>query len=166
MSQFYKVIKADPLGEPYETHGKSIQTFWCQFEGVEKAVSMGKQVPNTPQIGGHVYGDLVYAKSQRGNEFWKFRGAKVPEGVQRPADSPAQAAAQQAVGANASGSVPGWFIPFGNMIEFIFKEMKGVEEPAKSNETVVADAAHEKLEAVGEPLDAETQAKIDEIFGV
>lgn len=163
MPQFYKVLKADPLGEPYTPNfegAKATQTFWCQLEGVDKDVSIGKQVPNTLTPGESIYGDLVYAKSQRGTEYWKFKSSKVPEGVQRPATTPAQATAQQAV---QGDGVPAWFVPYGNMIDYIYKEMKKMD--ADSPEP--APATPEKVEPLpgSEPLSEEEQTKLDDIFG-
>lgn len=128
MSQFYKILKADPLGEPYTPSfegAKATQTFWCQLEGVDKDVSIGKQVPNVVNPGEHVYGDLVYAKSQKGTEYWKFKSSKVPDGVQRPANTPAQATAQAAVGSDV---MPAWFTPVYNQINYIYKEMKKMDD--------------------------------------
>lgn len=159
MADFYKVLKADPLGDPWTPTvpgAKPIQNYWCQVEGIEQAVSIGRQVGNELRPGMHVYGDLVFAKSQKGTQYWKFKGQKVPDDVTRPADSPAQTVAQQAVG-DVSSAVPGWFQPYGNMIEYIYKEMKSV------------DATETKIEPIEvpelEPVDAETQATIDELFG-
>lgn len=161
MADFYKILKADPLGDPWTSHGKTNQTFWCQVEGQDRPVSISKQVPNTLVPGQHVYGDLVYAKSQKGTEYWKLKSAKVPEGVQRPADSPAQAVAQQAVG-DVSGQAPGWFTVYGNMIEYIYKEMKKMDiaedspsqpEPAKEVEVVAGE------------VDQETKETLNTIFG-
>ena len=179
MAEFYKILTASPLGEPYTPNmpnAKAIQSYWCQVEGQEKNVMIGKQVRDDGQPaltpGQHVYGNLMYAKSQKGNEYWKFKSEQVPEGVQRPADTPAQAQAQQATGGaqgyadnwaekNASNVVPAWFIPYGNMIEFIYKEMKQVDEP--QDELNLREV--EAIKVAGEPLDPETQATIDEIFG-
>lgn len=127
MSQFYKVLKADPLGEPYTPNfagAKPTQTYWCQVEGEELAVSIGKQVGNTLAPGQHVYGDLIKATSQKGTNYWKFKSQKVPEGVDRPASSPAQAVAQQAVGAPVGEGIPAWFLPFGNILIALEKDMQ------------------------------------------
>jgi len=161
MSQFYKVLKADQLGTPYESHGKQIQTFWCQLEGVDKDVSIGKQVPNTLTPGEQVYGDLMYAKSQRGTEYWKFKSAQVPEGVTRPASSPAQAVAQQATGrqVDMSATQPDWFQPWANMILDTYKMVKelhgGLEKGAAVKEPATPSV---------EPVDEETMAVVNEIF--
>ena len=119
MAEFYKILKADPLGEPYQAHGKSIQTYWCQFEGVDNAVSVGKQSGNVPQVGSHVYGDLMYAKSQKGTEYWKFKGSKVPDGVKRPTDDAAPAPI-------LGDDMPAWFAPVYNMVEYMYKEFKNM----------------------------------------
>lgn len=159
MGQFYKVLKADPLGDPWETHGKQMQSFWCQVEGQEKNVMVTKQVPNTVLVGSHLYGDLMLATSQKGNEYWKFKSAQVPEGVQRPADTPAQAAAQAATG-NVSQTMPGWMVPIANQIQYIHDQLKKQETAEPSPQDVMFDQPDEP-----EPVDPETQTKLDEIFG-
>lgn len=173
MADFYKILKADPLGDPWtpsQPGAKPIQNYWCQVEGQALAVSIGKQVGNTLTPGEHVYGDLVYAKSQKGTEYWKFKSQQVPEGVQRPASTPAQAQAQAATTPqtpNVGDAIPGWAIPMYNMVEFIYKEMKAMSdtpdhqptpEPAKE------EPAH--VEQIGSgPIDEETQKTLDNIFG-
>lgn len=162
MAQFYKILKADPLGEPWESHGKTNQTYWCQVEGEELAVSISKQVPNTLTPGQHQYGDLMKAKSQKGTDYWKFKGAQVPEGVQRPADSPAQAVAQEAVGDN----IPAWALPLYNMVEYIYKEMKKMDTSADEEPEVEAKQEVKGVESLTDtPVDEETQATLDGIFG-
>lgn len=176
MAQFYKVLKADPLGDPWTPSfegAKPTQNFWCQFEGVEKNVSVGKQVPNTLVPGEQVYGDLVYAKSQKGNEYWKFKSQKVPDGVQRPASSPAQAQAQQATGQVVGENVPGWAVPLYNMVEYIYKEMKKMETPDSdpmpkpSTAEPLSQPVSKGVEQVGggTPVDDVTKATLDGIFG-
>lgn len=173
MAEFYKILKADPLGEPYNSHGKDIQSYWCQVENQDKAVMIGKQVGNTLTPGQHVYGDLMYAKSQKGTEYWKFKSAQVPEGVQRPADSPAQATAQAATRqVDMSAEMPDWFKPIANQIDYIFREMRkmdstpGVSEAAHAEEAKLKAAEEAKVEQVaGSPLDEVTKATLDEIFG-
>lgn len=151
MSEFYKILKADPLGDPYESHGNKIQTYWCQVEGQEKAVSIGKQEGNVLRPGQHVYGDLMYAKSQKGTEYWKFKGAKVPDGVQRPEDS-----AAPSTPANQQFDAPAWFIPYGNMIEAMHKHLglvdSGIIEGAKPA------VKHEPAPTPDE------KAKVDDLF--
>lgn len=161
MGQFYKILTASPMGEPWESHGKQNQTYWCQVEGEELAVSISKQVPNVLNPGQHVYGDLMKATSQRGTNYWKFKSSQVPEGVARPADSPAQAVAQQAVGVNVSAPQPEWFQPWANLIKETHKMIKqlhgGLEEEPKEDKKGVEVIA-------GAPLDEETQAQLDGIF--
>jgi hypothetical protein len=84
MAKFYKLIEVAPMGEPWESHGNQIQTWWCKVEGESLGVSIGKKVGNTLRVGEHVYGDLLKAVSGKGNEFWKFKGSQVPEGMERP----------------------------------------------------------------------------------
>lgn len=175
MSDFYKILKADPLGEPWtpnEPGAKAIQNYWCQVEGQEKAVSIGKQVRDDGQPalspGQHVYGDLMYAKSQKGTEYWKFKSAKVPEGVVRPAESPAQVAAQQATGSqptNMSGEMPDWFKPVANQIDYIARELRKMDADAPAAEVEALIKADEKeLEVVGEPVDKETEDFLRDLF--
>lgn len=157
MGQFYKVLKADPLGDPWTPSfegAKETQTYWCQLEGVDKDVSIGRQTPKAVVPGESVYGDLVYAKSQKGTEYWKFKSAKVPDGVQRPATTPAQATAQQAVQGDGA---PAWFQPYGNMIDYIYKEMKKMDADGGDEEP------QEPAKPVEEPVD--DKAVIDGIFG-
>lgn len=174
MSDFYKVLKADPLGDPWTPNqpgAKPIQNYWCQVEGQALAVSIGKQARDDGQPaltpGTHVYGDLMYAKSQKGTEYWKFKSVKVPEGVQRPADSPAQAQAQAATGStpapNMSEQMPGWFMPVANQIDYIWREMRKMD--TSQQEQTPAQLPFEPAPKA-EPVDAETQAKIDELFNV
>ena len=165
MADFYKILKADPLGEPWTPNApnaKPIQTYWCQVEGVDEPVSIGKQVGNSLLPGQHIYGDLVFAKSQKGNQYWKLKSARIPDGVQRPADTPAQAVAQESVGANVSASEPAWFTVYGNMIRFIYKELNLLSDKPeiKPEEEVEVEPSKGV-----EPLDPTTKATLDEIFG-
>jgi hypothetical protein len=158
VAQFYKVLKADPLGEPWESHGKQNQTFWCQVEGEEWAVSIAKQVPNTITPGQHVYGDLLKARSQKGTDYWKFKSSAVPEGVVRPADSPAQAVAQQAVGhVDMSATQPDWFQPWANVLTVLYKEITG-------SDSIPGIQVKKTVEPVVEPVDEDTTAIVKEIF--
>lgn len=167
MAQFYKILKADPLGEPWtpsQPGAKAIQNYWCQVEGEEWAVSVGKQVGNTLVPGQHIYGDLLKARSQKGNDYWKFKSVQVPDDVQRPADTPAQATAQQATGqrpVDMSATQPDWFQPWANMILDTYKMVKelhgGLEKGAAVKEP---EPAKEDAPAV----DEETMAVVNEIF--
>lgn len=182
MAEFYKVLKADAMGDPYTPSmpgAKPIQSYWCQVEGQEKAVMIGKQVRDDGQpalvAGQHVYGNLMYAKSQKGTEYWKFKGEKVPDGVTRPAESPAQATAQQAVGTrqvNMSSEMPDWFKPISNQIDYIFRELRKMDDNPSVSEAAYAEEA--KLKALEESkpeqvtdgaLDEATKAVLDDIFG-
>lgn len=179
MAEFYKILKADPLGEPWTPKvagAKPIQNYWCQVEGLDKDVSIGKQVreDGAPALsaGQHVYGDLVYAKSQKGTEYWKFKSQQVPEDVQRPADSPAQATAQQAVGqrpVDMSATMPDWFQPFANILIDVQKDLKLLKgDDYTEPETPAPEPVKEepaKVEQIGgEPIDEETQKTLDDIF--
>lgn len=173
MADFHKILQADPLGEPWtpqQAGAKPIQNYWCQVEGQDWAVSVGRQVDNPLTPGTYIYGDLTYAKSQKGTEYWKFKSQKVPEGVQRPASTPAQAVAQQAVGVSGivGDTVPGWFVPYGNMIRFCFDELKKMsDEPDKVIPGVgQPDPKQPKMEVVaGAPIDEQTQATLNAVFG-
>lgn len=113
MADFYKILKADKLGAPWESHGHDNQTFWCQVEGQDKAVSISKQVPTELHPGQFVYGELMYAKSQKGTEYWKLKSVQVPEGVQRPTDEPFASPASAPSQAPVDSSVmPAWFAEF------------------------------------------------------
>jgi len=176
MADFFKILKADPLGDPWtpqQPGAKPIQNWWCQVEGQDKAVSIGKQVGNSLHPGMHVYGDLKYAKSQKGTEYWKFSSVQIPEGVQRPADTPAQATAQQATGAEGYADqwaqkntpvvgegVPPWAIPLCNQVQFIYNEMKKMagEEP-------IPEPPKQVEHVGGAPIDEETKATLDAVFG-
>lgn len=163
MSQFYKILKADPLGEPYTPNfagAKATQSYWCQVEGQEKDVMVGKQVRDDGQPallpGQHIYGDLLLATSQKGNEYLKFKSAKVPDGVQWPADSVTVSASTPAV---VGGDMPGWFKPVFNLLEDMDKRLKrleGVEEEEPL--PIIPDPADE-------PLTEEEQMEIDKLFG-
>lgn len=166
MSQFYKILTADPLGEPWTPNApdaKPIQNYWCQVEGEELAVSIGKQVGNTLTPGEHIYGDLMKATSQKGTNYWKFKSAKVPEGTQRPANSPAQAVAQQATG-NMSATQPDWFQAWGNLLLDISKDLKELkgEEDTTTIEGIKPKKVEEPTEP--EPVDEETMKVVNEIF--
>lgn len=154
MAQFFKILKADKLGEPWESHGKTNQTWWCQLEGADKDVSIGKQVGNELTPGMNIYGDLMIATSQKGTSYYKFKSAQIPEGVQRPADTPNQPVNM------SSGAQPEWFQMYANMITDIYKMVKdlhgGLEKGA---------AVKEVPEVEQEETPDDVQAQLDDIFG-
>lgn len=162
MSQFYTILKADPLGEPWTPNApdaKPIQNYWCQVAEEELAVSIGKQVGNTITPGESIYGDLMKATSQKGTNYWKFKSAKIPEGVTRPASTPAQHQAQQATGhVDMSATMPDWFKPWANVLETIYKDVKAL----KGEETTTIPGI--KTKPVEKPVDDDTLAVIKEIF--
>ena len=172
MADFYKVLKADPMGEPWTPNvpnAKALQNYWCQVEGQDKAVMIGKQVRDDGQPaltpGQQVYGNLLYAKSQKGTEYWKFKSEKVPDGVTRPASTPAQATAQAAVGV-VGDAIPQWAVPLYNMTEYIYKEMRKMDDNPPVEVASPMKAEPKKVEQVaGEPIDEDTQATLDAIFG-
>lgn len=175
MADFHKVLKADPLGEPWtpsQPGAKPIQNYWCQVEGQEWAVSIGRQTDNPLTPGTHVYGDLLYAKSQKGTEYWKFKSQQVPEDVTRPADTPAQATAQQATGtqpvSNMSAAMPDWFLPINNMIKYIYEQMRAMDDNAPKELEGIGAKPKQKTTATevvgGVELDPATKAEIDDIL--
>lgn len=161
LSQFYKILKADPLGEPWTPNApdaKPIQNYWCQVEGEELAVSIGKQVGNSITPGESIYGDLMKATSQKGTNYWKFKSAKIPEGVTRPASTPAQHQAQQATGhVDMSATMPAWFQPWANMIHDTYKMTKDLHGGLVKGAAV-------KEEPETKEVDDDTLAVIKEIF--
>jgi len=164
MAQFYEILKADPLGEPWTPNApdaKPIQNYWCQVKEEDLPVSIGKQVGNTVSPGDHVYGDLMKATSQKGTQYWKFKSQRVPDDVKRPASSPAQKTAQAALG----DDMPAWAATMFNMVEYIYKEMKGMN--GEDGGTALKEPEPEKVEQIAgnEPLDPETKAQLDDIFG-
>ena len=167
MAEFYKLLKADPMGEPWQAHGKDMQTYWCQVEGEELNVMITKQVGNTISPGHHVYGNLMKATSQKGNDYWKFKSEQVPEGVQRPQDAPstpAQATAQQATG----DVTPGWFSGWGNLLMEMakdIKELKGEESPNSIKMEDIPTGKKEVEQTAGKPLAPEDKEMLDGIFG-
>lgn len=171
MADFYKVLKADPLGVPWTPNkpgAKAIQNYWCEVEGQEKAVSIGRQVDNPLRPGVYVYGDLVYTKSQKGTKYWKFKSQQVPEGVARPTDdpaTPAQATAQQATGSQPVGTdVPAWAVPLYNMVEFIYKEMKAMSV-GEDDLPASKEPSTNGVEVLAGDVDEVTQQTLTEIFG-
>lgn len=174
MADYYKVLTADPLGEPYTPNfpdAKPLLSYWCQVEGQEKSVMITKQVGNAVTPGDVVYGDLAYAKSQKGNEYWKFKSQKTPEGQPRPT-SAAQGVAQQATGqTQMSSRIPDWFIPFGKQIEYIYLEMRKLDDTAPKEVVETPLTQHDVLKAVAEEnqdkpaMTPEQQATYDEVFG-
>lgn len=169
MGQFYKILTASPLGEPWESHGKQNQTFWCQVEGEELAVSISKQVGNVLLPGMNVYGDLMKAVSQKGTNYWKFKSSQVPEGVARPVDAPV-APAQTAIypplnsPVNMSTVQPEWFQPWGNMIKYIHDQMKAMDGDTMVDPAPAPEPAKGVEQLAGPPLDEETKANLDGIF--
>jgi len=168
MAQFYKVLQASPLGDPWtpqQEGAKPIQNFWCQVEGEELAVSIGKQVGNTLAPGQSVYGDLVKATSQKGTQYWKFKSQKVPEGVARPADPAPQGAegyADQWANKNQpkmiGTDIPGWAVPLYNMVEYVYKEMKKMSDEPDINDTKPAPEVPAEEPKKEEPVD------LDDLF--
>jgi len=89
MAQFYTLTSVSKMGDPWEAHGNSIQTWWCEVEGEKWPVSIGKKVGTSLHVGMNLYGGLEKARSKKGTDYWKFRGSQVPEGTERPKDAPA-----------------------------------------------------------------------------
>lgn len=86
MPQFYKVLKADPIGDPFtpnRPNAKELQSFWCQVEGQNLPVMMNKQVPNTPSLTQGHYGVLELAHGKN-TDYMKFTSMQVPQGTSIP----------------------------------------------------------------------------------
>jgi hypothetical protein len=169
MSNFYKVLKADPLGEPWTPNAPGaspIQNYWSQIEGEDWPVSIGKQLPNTVAPGDVIYGDLMKETSKKGTDYWKFKSARIPEGTAIPAGALPHRTPSSNETPNASSGMPGWFIPVAKQIEYIYKEMKKVD-----GDTVVEDMeAEAEIDSKAEVKDKffispEQKAIMDDIFG-
>lgn len=177
--KFYRVLKADPLGEPWTPKAegaKPLQTFWCQFEGVDKDVSMSKQVPNTPSLTYGQFGYLVDAVSQKGTEYYKFKSVKAPEELEQPryAASDAQEATATkpaAVHPSDQKDTPLWFAPYAIRINQIWEQVKPGELPATDTtpmpQATVFEAAKEESEEIRESIGGGTITKdeLEDIFG-
>lgn len=176
MAQFYKILKAEPLGDPWTPNrpgAKPIQNWWCQVDGQEKAVSIGKQVGNELRPGMTVYGDLKYAKSQRGVVYWKFDSQKIPEGVTPPSETGGNEAWADKWSQDVGGELPAWFVPYANLITDIakgVKELRGeVGEPTRIDGIgpVATTDGPLNTEDVKESttVDKDTKEMLDGIFG-
>lgn len=147
--KFFRVLKADPLGDPWTPNiagAKPIQTFWCQFEGVEHPVQMSKQVPNTPSLTYGQFGYLVPAKSQKGTDYYKFKSQKAPDELEQPryaaADAPASTTSTTKAEPHPSDQkdTPLWFAPYAIKINYIYDQMKQVDETPMTQEHVFSEA--------------------------
>src|SRR5690606_32919324 len=130
MAQFYNLTSFQQADSPaWSNEYGTFQTFWANFEGIEGGVMINKRAGTQPAVG-QVYGDLIQATSAKGNTYWKFKSQTIPAGTPRPAT-----AVTNPVGApvpDVSGQVPGWFLPFGNMIQYIYNEMKKMDVTVES----------------------------------
>lgn len=167
MPQFYRILKADPMGDPWtpnKPNAKPIQQFWCQVEGVDLPVRMGKQVPNVPSLVEGHYGVLETAKSQAGNDYMKFVGMQTPQGMQRPRyDAAAPAETQATVHPSDQKDTPLWFAPYAMKINFIYDEMRNVSSTPLTQAQVLDEAKRVETEPIGDGNI--TKAELEDIFG-
>lgn len=146
MPQFYQVLKADPIGDPFTPNqpgAKPLQSYWCQVKDVEEAVMITKQIPNTPSLTEGHYGVLEQRTSKKGNPYWKFTSMQIPQGESKPRYAADSAPVQQA----PSGVSAGMF----HVLEQRVSNLEALLATPKQDEP--------KVEA---PVD---KAKLEEIFG-
>lgn len=187
--KFYRVLKADPLGDPWTpsaANAKPLQTFWCQFEGVDKPVQMAKQIPNTPSLTYGQFGYLIPAKSQKGTDYFKFKSQQAPPEMEQPRyDATDGAVATSSTPSptqphpSAQVDIPLWFAPFGIMIrglheDLIGRAQRGVDEhpPTEDRPLTQTEVLEEAKQLDDEPPTVEgigggtiTQDELENIFG-
>lgn len=145
MSQFYNLTSFTLAGDPWSSAHGTFQSYWGTFDGVQGNAMFSKKVGSAPTPG-QVFGDMVIATSQNGNQYYKFKSAQVPPGTVRPANalpalgvpaapaSPAYTpAAAPAPLPNMSAEMPAWFVPFAKILVDLSKwakEMAGEDVPA------------------------------------
>lgn len=183
MPQFYRVLKADPLGDPYtpnRPNAKPLQSFWCQVAGVVEPVMMSKQVPNTPSLTEGHYGVLEDKVSQSGNAYKKFTSMQTPQGTQRPRYDAQEATTQSAPTATQADAqtvhpsdqkdMPFWFAPYAMKINYVYDQMKQVDQPVVGEPlpqmfalTEANKADEEAVETIGDTTI--TKDELEDIFG-
>lgn len=149
MPQFYRVLKADPIGDPYTPSmagAKPLQSFWCQVEDVDDPVMISKQVPNTPSLTEGHYGVLEQRTSAKGNPYWKFTSMQMPQGTSKPKYDAASAPVQQ----DTSGVSA--------------KMFHDLEQRVSNLEKLMATPAVED-KAVGVAGSETTKEELEDIFG-
>lgn len=154
--KFFRILKADPLGEPWSANGGTFQTFWCQFAGVEHPVKVNKKAGSTPSLTTGQFGYLLEQTSQKGTKYYQFKGQQVPQGMAIPSyadaaepSQPAQPAPSQApVHPSDQKEMPYWFAPYAMKINFIYEEMKGVSDKPMTQQQAL-DGAKKADESYG-----------------
>lgn len=140
MGQFYNITGFQEAGAPWSNSYGTFQTYWVDMtddQGNSFSAQMGKKIGSAPQIG-QVYGRLEQKTSQNGNQYYKFASEQKPSGQpvqQGVVHSPQQYQQQtrqaqqpvQPVQGIVGDTIPGWFVPYGNMIKYVFDEMKKME---------------------------------------
>lgn len=86
--RYFRILKADPIGDEWSANGGVFQSFWCQFEGIEEGVKVNKKVGNTPSL---TYGQFGYLTEQTtksgknaGKKYWQFKGMAAPDDMPAP----------------------------------------------------------------------------------
>ena len=152
MGQYVNVVGYEPAGEPWSNQHGTFQTYWVQVEGLEQSVMMNKKVGSVPKLGAN-YGNVIQATSQKGNQYLKWQGEKVPQGTAVPAfaqqpQAPTQVpqAAPAAVPGMVGGEVPGWAVPMINQmktmaeqVQYIWEQMKAMDLDAAAQATAAAN---------------------------
>lgn len=172
--KFFRVLKADPLGDPWtpEADGaKPLQTFWCQFEGVDLPVQMSKQVPNTPSLIYGQFGYLIEKVSQKGTKYYKFKGQKAPEELDQPRyDATDGMVATQPYGIQVPASFGQSSRDFGAEIDALHEEIVNLAEKVED----LANARLTQAEVLKGAVDADkveattseiSKEALEEIFG-
>lgn len=164
MSKFYEVLTSSPMGDPWGEGNKN-QTYWTQLEGIDLSVTVTKQKALNP--GDQIYGDIITddgkpfqgAKSQ----FYKFKGAMIPQGTPRPQSSGNATPAPKNVAVDDS-VVPQWFNPYAIMLKQIHDALRTGDAPAPKEEPFT----EEKVEAPAtEKIGGGeiSKAELEDIFG-
>lgn len=171
MPQFYRVLKADPLGEPWTNPNvvgaKPTQKFWCQVEGVDEPVMIGKQVPNTPSLTEGHYGVLEDATSSKGNAYKKFTSMQIPQGTSKPQYAGVTEPQPAGTAQVDDTIVPTWFHPYARVLKEVaeyVREQRGeaaIVNPAPE-EPDTATEEHKEEPMAGTTL---TKAELDDMFG-
>jgi len=153
LSQFYNILSFTQ-GDEFQTNYGPLVTYWLEIEGIEGTIRTNKKPGNVPTLGQN-YGELEVKTNQKGGQYYNFKGMKNPEGVTTPSSAPV---AQPA--GNVSNAMPSWFVPVAKQIDFIYREMKNVEEkPADWQGSDV-----EETETV-EPIAPNVKKMLDDTFG-
>lgn len=176
MSQYYNIKGYQP-GDTWNSGYGELQTFWLEIEGVEGTVKTNKKPGNTPRIG-MVYGTLEQKTSQKGNKYYQFKTEQAPDGTTPPANTgSAPAPVQSAPQSHDNGSVPSWFIPYGNMIRKLYDDQTQVQVDTTPmprqvvDDQAMKDVILDDIEPVkpvidaGEGLTPEKKKELEDVFG-